>query len=336
MRLVVIVVVMTVAGNALAQYSSTTGSEEYIDSLSIEQCRTDLRQCLADIGTAGADNTALLAALAERMGYSSVDEMLAADCRSRRGTWNGSECLCAEPNHWFGSDESCCVPSTRRYERQMHECRNSGGNFSCRGGCRCPLGTQLLDGACVGEAATREEIDRLRNRIPELESEVARLQAERDALRGQLDQAIGQLDELDNIEDTVAEMQQQLAEMDAELTFLRHLRDQYERHIERQALMIGELGGVPPLPPGISDEDDPLAPTPDILAAAAGGTERNPLAPPPASPEEEGDETWCEANPGWCTLVILGSTAAAAGLTLGICAAAGCFDSDEARVNWYR
>ncbi|MFA5129158.1 MAG: hypothetical protein WC445_04365 [Patescibacteria group bacterium] len=299
MKLVIVVAMMVLfsAGNALAQYSSTNqpAAEGYIDQMSLERCRTDLRQCLEDIATAGADSTALLAALAERMGFSSVDEMLAADCRSRRGTWDGNQCLCAEPNHWFGSDESCCVPSTRRYERQMQECRDSGGSFSCRGGCRCPLGTQLMDGECRGEAATREEIDRLRNRIPQLESELGRIQGELDAAHAQGDD---QADQIADLENQLAAAREALEE----LRVLLALREQQLRDA---------LGTV--VPPA-----SPLPGTAEAIAEVAGGSAPNPLAPTTPPPEEDEEGNWCEEN-GWaCAGIIIGALAGVAGVTVGI------------------
>jgi hypothetical protein len=86
-------------------------------------------------------------------------------------------------------------------------------------------------------------------------------------------------------------------------------------------LMIGELGGIPPLPPGIPDEGDPLSPSPDVLAAATGETERNPLTPTPtpASPEDEGEEgNWCESNPWACAGIIIGAAAGLTGAIVGV------------------
>jgi hypothetical protein len=249
-----------------------------------------------------------------------LDERAAEDCRSRRGTWENGQCTCGGSNHWFGSTdapEQCCTPNVRRYENRMHACQDSGGTWTCRGECRCPNDAQqLVNGVCEGDAMTREEIDRMRTRLPELESELARLQAERDALRTQLDQALGQLDEVDNLADTVGEMEQQLAEMDAELSFLRHLREQYEEFIARQAQTIADLGGIPPLPPGIPDEDEPFPGTAEAVAAAASGTAPGPMAPVPPPEEEEGN--WCSEN-GWaCAGIIIAALAGAGGLTVGI------------------
>jgi hypothetical protein len=180
----------------------------------------------------------------------------------------------------------------------------------------------LLDGICVGDTATHDEVEQMRTRLPELESELARLQAERDALQASLDQAqedlarVGELEgELTEVVASVEEMEQGLVEMDAELSFLRHLREEYERHIERQAILIGELGGIPPAVP-TSSPPAPLPGTAEAVAEAASGTEPGPMAPVP--PPEEEDGNWCSEN-GWaCAGIIIAALAGAGGLTVGI------------------
>lgn len=328
MKFVTMFVVFAVlCGNAAAQDDVSMTEDQTPAALpTVEQCLADLEACRQDIGAQTASAMDLLIQLAERQGYASVDDMLAADCRSRRGTWSGSgesgQCLCAEPNHWFGTEmhpETCCVPSTRRYENQMHSCLDSGGNFSCRGGCRCPMGTQLLDGECTGEAATREEVDRLRNRIPELEQQIAAMQAELDAARTQND---GQADQIDDLESQLDAARRALDE----LRTLLALREQQLRDT---------LGRVPPAP-------TPTAPAPfpgtaAAVAEAAGGTGHpGPLAPTPPPPEEGEEEGhFCNTSVGGVLLCYVLPVLAAGGLATGIACATGACTPNEARVNWY-
>jgi hypothetical protein len=343
-----LVVFAALCGNAAAQ--TQTGSDANVDISSllrngdaaedqtpaalptVEQCLADLEACRQDIGAQTASAMDLLIQLAERQGYASVDDMLAADCRSRRGTWQGGQngqggqCLCAEPNHWFGTEahpETCCVPSTHRYENQMHDCIDSGGNWSCRGGCRCPMGTHLLDGECTGDAATREEVDRLRNRIPELEAEVSRLQGELEAA-----QTRG-----DDLADRIAELERQLAAVNGELDNLRDLL------ALRETQLRDALGQVPPAPPSPSTPAPP-APLPGTAAAvaeAAGGTGHpGPLAPTPPPPEEGEEEGhFCNTSVGGVLLCYVLPVLAAGGLATGIACATGACTPNEARVNWY-
>jgi uncharacterized small protein (DUF1192 family) len=285
-----------------------------IDQMSIDECRNNLHQCLAEASAQAENSTALLTELAERMGFASADEMLASDCHSRRGTWSNGECLCASPNSWYTAEtEECCVENTRAYERRQDSCLDSDGSYSCRGGCRCPMGTQLLDGRCVGDATTREEITELRiirdERVPALEAEIARLQAELDRARAQ--------------GDTQAE---RIAALESELAAVRNQLDLLRDMLAAQG--IAAPPEPPPVPPAVPlTPPAPFPGTPGAVIDAVGPPAPNPVIPPPAEGEET-DETWCEANPGWCTLVVIGSGVAAAGLGLGICAAAGCFDEE--------
>lgn len=223
------------------------------------------------------------------------DQVAAADCRSRRGTWQqDGRCTCAEPNHWFGTSEAseqCCTPNVRRYENHMQSCLDSGGSWSCRGGCRCPIGTQLLDGECEGEAATREEVDQMRNRIPELERQRADIQRQLEAAQADDEAQAGQ----------IAELERQLEATNGELDNLRELLA-----LREEQLRVA-LGRVPPAP---------LPGTAEAVAAAAGGTEPGPMEPLPPPEAEEGN--WCEEN-GWaCAGIIVGALAGVAGVTVGI------------------
>lgn len=307
----IIVIVGLFGTNAVAQTDDLVSmpDPDPIDQMSADECRASLRQCLADISAQAAGNTELLNELAQRMGFASADDMLASDCRSRRGTWSNGECLCASPNSWYTQEsQECCVENTRAYERRQDSCLDSGGSYTCRGGCRCPMGTQLLDGRCTGDAATRQEITELRvirdERVPALESQIADLERQLAAAReaGE-DQA-----------ERIAELERQLAAAQGELEFLR------------DALAARGIDA-----PEQTPEQDPLTIPPEVVVGAVDPSE-NPMAdiPPPA----ESDETWCEANPGWCTLVVIGSGVAAAGLGLGICAAAGCFEPDSIEASW--
>jgi len=204
---------------------------------------------------------------------------------------------------------------------------------------------------CGGEAVNRERIQEMRDNIATLTAEaeeagqqIAALQAERDALQANLDRAqadlarVGELEgQLAEVVASVEEMEQDLVEMDAELSFLRHLREQYEEFIARQAQTIADLGGIPPLPPGIPDEDEPLPGTREAIAAAAGGSQPNPLAPT-TLPPEEGEETphFCNASFGGVLLCYILPAAALAGLGVGIACAAGACDSDRATISWGR
>lgn len=299
------IVVFFVASAAMAQDDDVTSQTSEADApveatfgdMTLEACQADLADCQNQLG----EDSNLLGLLAANRGQT-VDEMLASDCRSRRGTWQDGQCLCAEPNEWFTAEtQECCVLNPRAYLRQQSACAESSGTHYCRGGCRCPMGTQLLDGRCVGEAASREEIERLRARLPELETERDRVQTDLEAA-----QAAGG-DQAEHI----AQLEEQLVEMDAEISSLRRLRDEQQRSIEQQSAMIAALGGVPPAP----------------------------YTPPEPLPESDGEDegsNWCTRN-GWaCAGIIVGAIAAVAGATAGVVCATGHCGPDEIRANWYR
>ena len=300
MKLVIMAMVLFSAGNALAQtyqpdpnVSVPAAEPDPIGQMSLDQCRSNLRECIADIGEQGEDNSTQLVRLAERMGFASVDDMLTSDCRSRRGTWSNGECLCASPNSWFTEEsQECCTENTRAYSRRQESCRESGGNWSCRGGCRCPMGTQLLDGRCQGEAATRDEIDQMRNHIPELESEIARIQGELDQARTEGD---AQADQISNLESQLAAAQNALDE----LRDLLALREEQLRDA---------LGAVPPAPiPGSAE----------AIAEVARGSEPGPLEPAPID-EGEDEPHFCNANFGGVLLCYILPAVATTGLGVGI------------------
>lgn len=324
MKLVIVaMVIFSSAGNALAQpYPLSLPEPDPIDSMPIDECRTNLRQCLDDIGGAGADNTARLSTLAERMGFSSVDDMLASDCRSRRGTWNGSECLCAEPSEWYTAEsQECCTPSVRRYEYRMRACQDSGGSWTCRGECRCPnQGQQLADGICVGDATSREEIERLRGRIPELERQITDAQSALDAAR---EQGEDQVDQIADLED----------QLDAARNALDELRDLLA---VRERQLRDALGQVPPAPNPLVTPPAPLPGTAEAIAAAAGGSEPNPLAPTPLPEEGEEEGHFCNRGFGEVLLCYILPAAALAGLGVGIACAAGACGTNEATISWGR
>jgi hypothetical protein len=306
--------ILVIAGlfgaNALAQTSEADPSANVsLPDDPLAECRGDgIEQCCTDL--AGCNG--LLDGVAANRGQTPT-ELAQSDCRDRRGDLDGNVCSCNEPNSWFGTTDDphqCCVPSVARYERRMHACQDSGGSWTCRGECRCPnQGQELRDGVCVGDATTRQEITDLRRirdeEIPERERRIAELQRELDAAH-----AAG-----DARDARIADLESQLAAARGELDSLRGQLARLNDYIRSQ-------GGTPPLTPPA-----PLPGTAGAVADAAGGTNSNPLDEVPVGPAET-DETWCEANPGWCTLVVIGSGVAAAGLGLGICAAAGCFDEE--------
>ncbi len=290
--MVVVATVLFSAGNALAQQGYSFQSDTQTALPTVEECLADLNECREKLGAETGESMDLLLRLAERLGFASVDDMLTSDCRSRRGTWSNGECTCTSPNSWFTEEsQECCVDNARAYSRRQESCRESGGNWSCRGGCHCPLGTQLLDGRCQGDAATRDEIDRMRNRIPELEADVARVQGELDAAREEGD---GQADQISDLEGRLEAAQNALDE----LRDLLSLREQQLRDA---------LGTVPPAP---------LPGTAEAIAEVAGGTAPGPLEPTPPPEAEEGN--WCTEN-GWaCAGIIIGALAGLGGLTVGI------------------
>ncbi|MBI5071392.1 hypothetical protein HZB93_00640 [Candidatus Falkowbacteria bacterium] len=349
MRFITLIVAVLFAQNAFAQTSESTEQTEQsaapvilgeagnaaltscLEADDGTQCCTDYGDCVQNLG----DNSEQCAAVARLCGHQDLDAAMREGCQQRNAIVQGSECACAAGLSWNNeSDKVCCTANPATYERRRNACEHSGGTYHCnsRGGwCGCPLGMSHPieeDGdvdysSCTGEAVNRERLQAMRDNIATLTAEVeeagqqiAALQAERDALRAQLDQTLSQLAELDNLEDTVGEMEQRLAEMDAELSFLRHLRDQYEEFIARQAQTIADLGGIPPLPPGIPEEDEPLPGTAAAVAEAAGGSRPGPMEPLPPPEEEEGN--WCSEN-GWaCAGIIIGAAAALAGATVGI------------------
>jgi hypothetical protein len=131
----------------------------------------------------------LMEQFAQDQGLASADEMFAADCRSRQGTWTNGRCQCASPDSWYGTDETlreCCVSDVQSHEQRKTVCEESGGDYSCRGGCHCPLGTWLSDGRCVGQAVTREEIEGARWRTNELQFKVDSLMEELHVLQSRL------------------------------------------------------------------------------------------------------------------------------------------------------
>lgn len=268
----------------------------------VEQCCTALDNC-----------TDLLTGVATNRGQTPT-ELAQSDCRDRRGDLDGNVCNCNEPNSWFGTTDDphqCCVASVARYERRMRACQDSGGSWTCRGECRCPnQGQELRDGVCVGDATTRQEITELRiirdERVPELEARIRELEAELERARA-------------NGEDQA----ERISALESELSAVRNQLDLLRDALAAQGI------AAPPAPP-LTSPPAPIPGTAEAVAAAIGPSTPNPVTdtiPPPAEGEET-DENWCEANPGWCALVIIGSTAAATGLGLGICAAAGCFDEE--------
>lgn len=301
MKLVIMAMVLFSAGNALAQtyqpdpnVSVPAAEPDPVGQMSLDQCRSNLRECIADIGEQGEDNSTQLVRLAERMGFASVDDMLSSDCRSRRGTWSNGECTCISPNSWFTAEtQECCVSSVARYERRMRACRESGGNWTCRGECRCPNeGQQLADGVCVGDATSREEIQRMRNRIPELESDVARIQGELDAA---LEEGDDQADQITDLEDQLTAARNALDE----LRDLLALREQQLRDA---------LGTVPPVP---------LPGTAEAIAEVAGGSTPGPLEPTPTEEEKE-EPHFCNASFGGVLLCYILPAVATTGLGVGI------------------
>lgn len=279
----------------------------------LAECRGDgIEQCCNDL--AGCNG--LLDGVAANRGQTPT-ELAQSDCRDRRGNLDGNVCNCNEPNSWFGTTDDphqCCVPNVARYERRMRACQDSGGSWTCRGECRCPnYGQELRDGVCVGDATTRQEITELRitrdQRVPELEARIRELEAELERARA-------------NGEDQA----ERISALESELSAVRNQLDLLRDALAAQGI------AAPPAPPAapLAPADDPLRMNPETAEAAIGPSTPNPVTdtiPPPAEGEET-DENWCEANPGWCALVIIGSTAAATGLGLGICAAAGCFDEE--------
>jgi uncharacterized coiled-coil protein SlyX len=279
----------------------------------LEQCCTALDDC-----------TDLLSGVAANRSQT-PDQIAQGDCQSRNGIWQNSLCECteADPNrHWFASDESpreCCVTNLRAYERRKNACNSEGdgwerGTWSCRGGCRCPMGTHLLDDRCAGEATTREEIDRLRQQEHDLTLRVQQLTTELTAAHAD--------------DGTQAN---RIADLDSQLAAARRELDLLRDELARLTAYVQSIGGTPPpAPPAVPlTPPAPFPGTPGAVADAVGGSENSmtDIVPPPAEGEET-DESWCEANPGWCTVVIIGSAMAATGLGFGICAAAGCFDEE--------
>lgn len=314
MKLIVTVIAMILPSTAFAQdpaadQSAETSADQSAmpNDLTLEQCWSNLQNCYAKLQADNARYTALLAELAQRGGFHSVDEMLAQDCRSRRGTWQDNKCVCAEPSQWFTPEsEECCVPNPRAYGWNKSACDDSGGTYSCRGGCRCPMGTQLLSGHCEGEEATREEVERLRALIPELEAEASRLQGELETARAS--------DEEDAA--SVAALEDELRAVRNELEWLRTLLAERDSYIR-------SLGGTPPEtpepPPG---EGEALTPDEEIPGAseavAAVAAESMGQEPVRSAELPDDDKSWCQENSGICALVIIGSTAAAVGLGFGI------------------
>ena len=156
------------------------------------------------------------------------------------------------------------------------------------------MGTQLLDGRCAGEAATREEIERLRTRVPELEANVARLENELDAAHTQSEAQAGR----------IADLESQLAAANGELSSLRD-------ELARLTAYVQTLGGTPPTTPPA-----PIPGTAGAVADAASGTEPGPLAPIPP-PSEEGEESCWEWDQA-CPWVLICTLIGAAGATVGI------------------
>ncbi|MFA5413778.1 MAG: hypothetical protein WC348_04585, partial [Patescibacteria group bacterium] len=276
MKFVTLIAVVLFAQNVFAQTSESTemtssggpGDEARASCLLADdqtQCCTDYGDCVQSLGNSSEQ----CAAVARLCGHQDPATALQDGCRQRNSIVQGNECVCSAGLQWNSDDKTCCTTNPATYERRRSACERSRGTYHCNdhgGWCGCPLGmSHPIDedghvdySTCGGEAVNRERIQEMRDNIATLTAEaeeagqqIAALQAERDALRAQLDQALSQLDELDNLADTVGEMEQRLVEMDAELSFLRHLREQYEEFIARQAQTIADLGGIPPLPPGI-------------------------------------------------------------------------------------
>lgn len=296
MKIMITAMVLFLTGNALAQPGYSFQADDQTALPTVDECLADLNECREKLGDQTGDSMDLLLRLAERTGFASIDDMLISDCRSRRGTWSNGECTCTSPNSWFTEEsEECCVSSVARYERRMRACRESGGNWTCRGECRCPNeGQQLADGVCVGDATSREEIQRMRNRIPELEADVARVQGELETARAQ---GGAQADQISDLEDQLTAARDALDE----LRDLLALREQQLRDA---------LGTVPA----------PLPGTAEAIAAAAGGSEPGPLGPTPPPEAEEGEET-CWAWDRECPWILIGSLVSAGGLGVGIWAA---------------
>lgn len=269
--------------------------------VTLAQCEANLLDCRNKLQAQTNSSTSLLFQLAQRRGYASTDDMLSADCRDRRGIWRNDDCEC--DSQWSGTTEhpkQCCVTNLHAYERRQNACNSDGddwvhGDWSCRGGCRCPYGTALdANDHCQGSAASREEVIRMRARIQELETQQTNLQT---ALNTAQSNGTAQASQ-------IVDLTSQLRAVTSEAN---DLRDELAR-AEAPTTAPGTTGTSPLAPPA------PLPGTAESVAAAAGGT--NPLAPTPPPPEAE-EGNWCGDNPGWCTLVIIGAGAAVAGATVG-------------------
>ena len=241
-------------------------------------------------------------------------------CRSIGGSWgdlwNGSDwkanCECHSPREWDANHEFCLPPNADYLERL---CRESGGRWT-GGYCDC-LGRQREGGRCTGRNRLEEleaQIAELQTRLSNLQTARDNLATERDSLQGQLTQATTELQQvgvlqgqLTELEESVQGMDLQMAALDAEITGLRNLRDLQRQFIEEQGLLIAELGGIPPVPPGFAPGEIPGAA--ESTAEVAIDSTRPPVGEVPTV--EEDDETGCG---GWC---IAGIVAGALVIGLG-------------------
>ncbi len=308
------------------------------------QCCNEYGSCVQSLG----ESSEQCAAVARLCGHENVNAALQDSCRQRNASVQGNECICAAGLNWNSeSDKTCCTTNPAAYERRRSACERSGGTYHCSshgGWCGCPLGMDHpidADGdvdhsVCDGEAVNQERIEEMRDRLATLQAEaeaagrqIASLQAERDTLQRQLDDAQARLAHADEVEGQLAELERsidnlerRLAEMDAELVYLRHLRDQHQEFIDRQAQVIADLGGIPPLPPGIPGEDE-------VFQETAGSTEPSPFEPTPPPSEEEEETAWCNRGFGEVLLCYILPAVATAGLVVGsVCAAGYCEPTD--------
>jgi hypothetical protein len=146
---------------------------EVIGQMSADECRSQLKACFSSFAHQERYYLELLSGLALRMGFGSSDEMLAVDCRDRRGVWSNGECLCPEPYSWYAEEtRECCVTDPVVYEHRLNLCFDSGGEFSCLGGCLCSPGQELSEDQCAGRPVAVEVVDGAEARTAVLEVRV--------------------------------------------------------------------------------------------------------------------------------------------------------------------
>jgi hypothetical protein len=361
MKFVTMFVVVLFAQNVFAQTSPVSLGEP--GDAARDSCLTsyDQTQCCNEYGTCVQsldENSEQCATVARLCGHQNLDAAMREGCQQRNAIVQGNECICASGLQWDNdNDKTCCTTNPATYERRRSACERSGGTYHCssRGGwCGCPLGMSHPideDGhtdyrTCSGEAVNRERIQAMRDEIATMAAQaeeagrqIAALQTEREILQGQLEQARANLAlaedlerQLEEIERSLDEMEREFVEMDAELSFLRNRRREYERHIERQALMIGELGGIPPAAP--TPDNEPLPGTREAVAAAARDTGSDPLAPTTPPPEEGEETAWCNQGFGEVLLCYVLPAVAIGGLVVGSVCAAGYCDRPEGTIGF--